>query len=135
MDVSPPTISGYCDVCPTSAEVQAVLGPLGFRQTFALDAQPAGIEESAAPAQFYFEDAVGTQVCFLAGRDTSRRGSRLPPHASRFLIYAGGFPSVVAGVRAALEQRWSLLWQPSDPSAPANKRPPRRKLRRHEEHP
>lgn len=92
-------------------DVQNVLRPLGFVQTFALPAQPARYGDPAEPAQHHFEDSrTGTQVVFLAGRDMSRKGNRLPPHQSCFLVYIGADPSILTRVRLALAQHWTCSW-------------------------
>jgi hypothetical protein len=121
----PKTLTAFCASCPEPIAVERVLKALGFRLVFFLpaDITNASLIENLPPlpAQYHFEDEVGTAVAYLAGIDSpsladdeddpeERANYRYPPHASRFWLTAGGRELVVRRVRDALAAKWNLHW-------------------------
>src|SRR5689334_19065690 len=80
-------LEALCMRCPSQREVSATLRSLGFHLTFQMPASRRPLSLAALPAQFHYSDARGTEVIYLAGRDTDPDGRRLPPHQSRFWLY------------------------------------------------
>jgi hypothetical protein len=86
-----PELEAFCATCPPPQEVSALLARLGFRLTFQMDEQPDRSSQlPPLPAQYHYkDDAHGTEVIYLAGRDTPLEGEAFPCHASRFWLYPG----------------------------------------------
>ena len=110
----------FCSTCPLAADVTTLLATLGFGLDFQLDAQPSHTSPlPPLPAQYHYKDACGTEVIYLAGRDLALDGQSLPPHASRFWLYAGADAEAFARVLTTLAQRYRLVWRaPSTQIAP-----------------
>lgn len=120
------TLTAFCASRPAPEEVEGVLKVLGFRLVFFLPADEANASMSdflpPLPAQYHFEDEVGTCVVYLAGVDAlcladdeddpkERTPHRYPPHASRFWLIPGGRDLVARRVRGPLAVTWALRWQ------------------------
>jgi hypothetical protein len=93
-----------------------MLAPLGFTLTFSLPEQTSTVALSPLPAQYHYEDGVGSALIYLAGRDctaTSSSKEGLPPHASRWLAYVGAKPEPLRRALRELAGRFSLDWQAS----------------------
>ena len=105
----------FCPTCPPAEDVTALLATLGLHLDFQLDAQRSHTSHlPPLPAQYHYTDAFGTEVIYLAGRDLALDGQSLPPHASRFWLYAGADAEAFTFVLSTLAQRYRLVWR--DPS-------------------
>lgn len=110
-----PEQGAFCMSRPDPDDVASALKPLGFCLTFQMSASSDGF---AFPAQYHFQSARGTQVIYLAGRDSSLDDEDFdevdtdpyPPHASRFWVYAGADLLVSRQVIALLERQWAVVW-------------------------
>jgi hypothetical protein len=106
----------FCATCPPVADVTALLATLGFRLDFQMDAQPSHTSPlSPLPAQYHYKDACGTEVIYLAGRDMALDGKSLPPHASRFWLYAGADSEAFILTLSTLAGHYRLVWRDSSP--------------------
>ena len=103
----------FCSTCPPVADITTLLATLGFRLEFQLDAQRSHTSPlPPLPAQYHYKDASsGTEVIYLAGRDLALDGKPLPPHASRFWLYAGAEAEAFTLVLTTLAQRYRLVWR------------------------
>jgi hypothetical protein len=102
----------FCVTCPPTAEVTALLATLDFQLDFQLDAQHTHTSHlPPLPAQYHYKDASGTELIYLAGRDTVLDGQPLLPHASRFWLYAGADSEAFTRVLTTLAQRYQLTWR------------------------
>ena len=113
-------LEAFCATCPPAEEVTTVLAKLGFHLDFQMDEQrDHPYELPPLAAQYHYKDAHGTEVIYLAGRDLpmNEDGYALPPHDSRFWLYAGGNAQTFQVVAATLALQWRLTW--CDPSAQA----------------
>jgi hypothetical protein len=81
-------ITAFCHCCPSVTAVTQTLHAAGCHLQFSMDAisPPSWASGGALPAQYHYTGPFGVEVLFLAGRDSSRNGERLPPHAARFWI-------------------------------------------------
>src|SRR5215472_18736606 len=79
-------LEAFCQTCPIPEAVTILLEGLGFSLSFQMDAihYPAYTRLPSLPAQYHYTDAHGTQVIYLAGKDTPLDGERLLRHSSRF---------------------------------------------------
>ena len=86
-----PELEAFCTICPAAQEVTALLTRLGFRLVFQMDEQSDHTSQlPPLPAQYHYkDDASGTEVIYLAGRDTPLEQEVFPCHASRFWLSAG----------------------------------------------
>ena len=75
------------------------------------DVSPDYEQIPSLPAQFHFQDVLGNQVIFLAGRDVDLDGVGFPDHASRFWLYPGADRTMYGRVAHVLAVRWSLTWR------------------------
>ncbi len=68
----PTELEAFCTTCPPTEEVSALLATLGFTLAFHMDAvQSPCAEVPPLPAQYHYKkDECGTEVIYLAGRDT-----------------------------------------------------------------
>ena len=117
---APTELHAFCATCPPAENVTELLARLGFRLAFQMGAQDdlkAGIHLPALPAQYHYKDACGTEVIYLAGRDTALEGEVLPLHASRFWLYPGANAQGFQLARSMLALSFQLSW--IDPSEPA----------------
>src|SRR5258708_16415020 len=67
------TLTAFCATCPDPAEVSHLLQGLGFHLVFFMPADTSGeymADLPPLPAQYHYEDAVGTRIEYLAGADT-----------------------------------------------------------------
>jgi hypothetical protein len=105
-------LEAFCSTCPLPETVRSLLEGLGFQLTFQMDAvrYPVWSSTPDLPAQFHFSDEHGTDVVFLAGKDTPTDGERFPPHTSRFWISAGADPTAYQRAAQVLASRWLLTW-------------------------
>ncbi len=108
-----PELQAFCALCPPPEEVAAFLGKLGFHLDFQMEEQHDHRSQfPPLPAQYHFKDAQGTEVIYLAGKDSplNEDGESLPPHASRFWLYAGaqreGFQSALSSLALAFHFTW-----------------------------
>lgn len=111
-------LESFCTTCPPVREVTAQLAQLGFRLTWQMDAMPGDSwgNMPSLPAQYHYQDKQGTQVTYLAGKDSpSLEGAEavFPPHESRWWIDPGLNRCAYEHVVHTLASRWSLTWQPS----------------------
>lgn len=108
-------VDAFCQTCPMPEEVATLLHPLGFRLVFEMKAviYPAYAHTPDLPAQYHYKDEDGTEVIYLAGRDTPCDGERFPSHASRFWLSPGAHLLVYRRVAHLLAATWSLCWKPS----------------------
>ncbi len=113
-------LEAFCATCPAPEEVTTLLAKLGFHLEFQMDEQcDHPYELPPLPAQYHYKDASGTEVIYLAGRDfpMNEDGDTLPPHASRFWLYAGADVQAFQLAASTLALHWRLAW--CDPSAQA----------------
>ena len=108
-------LEAFCPTCPAAADVTELLCQLGFHLAFQMDEQPDHTSQlPPLPAQYHYkDDAHGTEVIFLAGRDFPMLddGCTLPPHASRFWLYAGADIHASQFVASTLTAHWRLTWR------------------------
>lgn len=132
----PKTLTAFCLSRPEPEEVEKVLQNLGFHLSFFLAADETGTPANSnlppLPAQYHFEDEVGTYVTYLAGVDAPCLADdeddpeeytryRYPPHASRFWLIPGGHELVTFRVRDTLAALWMLSWLELSEDQPAHK--------------
>ncbi|GCE18678.1 hypothetical protein [Dictyobacter kobayashii] len=110
------TLEGFCQTCPDPQEVAAMLEPLGLSLQFQ---SAVSISYSAPylPAQYHYQGAQGTEVIFLAGKDTPENGTRFPPHRSRWWIYRGASHYAFNLVAQEIAARWGIDWLDNQESA------------------
>lgn len=113
-------LEAFCSTCPAAQEVTALLADLGFRLGFQMEEQRdhSGLLPPL-PAQYHYKnDASGTEVIFLAGRDfpMNEDGSSLPPHASRFWLYVGADAQAFESVASMLAPAYHFTWCDSSES-------------------
>ena len=115
VDTTEEALEAFCPTCPNAEEVTRMLHNVGFELVFYMghDASPLYEQLPTLPAQFHFSDSVGTEVIFLAGKDTDLDGGQLPEHASRFWLYLGADRAAHHRIAALLSVRWSFTWQAS----------------------
>ncbi len=103
-------LEAFCVACPDPQMVTAFLRTFGFSLAFQMEAIQA--EEAAPlPAQYHYQDNYGTEVIYLAGKDTSDDETiHYPHHASRLWAYSGSNQEAYSRVVQALASRWFLLW-------------------------
>lgn len=92
----------------------AVLASLDFRLVFSMPCQGSQDTLPPLPAQYHYRDRQGTEVIYLAGRDSPLLTGELslPPHESRFWLSRGGSDSdTFRLVRARLAGRWHFQWK------------------------
>ena len=112
-----PTVSelhAFCATCPPPEEVVVLLGRLGFHLDFQMEEQRDHRSQlPPLPAQYHFKDPHGTEVIYLAGRDSplNEDGESLPPHASRFWLYAGADRQAFQWARFTLALSYQITWR------------------------
>jgi hypothetical protein len=105
-------LEAFCSTCPAAQEVTALLTRLGFRLEFQMDEQRSHTSQlPPLPAQYHYKDAAGTEVIYLAGRDTPLEGEAFPFHASRFWLYAGAHIQAHELTLSTLTQTYLLAWR------------------------
>ncbi len=115
-------LTAFCAICPEPGEVTALLQGVGLHLDFFLEADDADTELPPLPAQYHYEDEIGTRVAYLAGTDIPCLADdeddpqqmtryRYPPHASRFWLTPGGSELVTRRVQEALATAFHLRWQ------------------------
>jgi hypothetical protein len=114
-------LEAFCSTCPAAQDVTALLARLGFRLEFQMDEQRdhSGLLPPL-PAQYHYKnDAHGTQVIFLAGRDfpVNEDGGTLPSHASRFWLYEGADAQAFESVATMLGLTYQFTWRDSSEDA------------------
>ena len=113
-------LEAFCASCPPAEDVTTLLAKLGFHLDFQMDEQrDHPYELPPLAAQYHCKDTSGTEVIYLAGRDfpMNEDGDTLPPHASRFWLYAGADVQAFQLAACTLALQWRLAW--CDPSAQA----------------
>ncbi len=106
-------LEAFCATCPAPEDVTTLLVKLGFHLDFQMGEQrDHQYELPPLPAQYHYKDASGTEVIYLAGRDypLNEDGYSLPPHASRFWLYAGADAQAFQLAAATLALHWQLAW-------------------------
>lgn len=114
-------LTAFCQMCPKPGEVELALQELGFHLVFSLPGEARGeyTDLPPLPAQFHYEDTIGTCVEFLAGPDTpcldddefaGLASPRYPAHASRFWLTSGGHELAMQRTQELLRKRWALEW-------------------------
>ena len=117
-------LTAFCATCPESAEVGRVLEEVGLHLVFWMAADDTATSQqdlATLPAQYHYEDGIGTAVIYLAGKDApglaneeekpvGRVSVRYPPHASRFWLIPGGRELVTRRVSEALSAAFGLRW-------------------------
>jgi hypothetical protein len=106
-------LEAFCSTCPAALEVTALLARLGFRLAFQKDEQPDRSSQlPPLPAQYHYKDeALGTEVIFLAGRDTPLEGEVFPFHASRFWLYEGADAQAFQDALTTLALAFQITWR------------------------
>jgi hypothetical protein len=108
-------VAAFCQQCPDEPTLTAHLGTLGFSLTFQMEGSPAYPSDNipALPAQYHYQDAYGTEVIYLAGRDIPPEdGLHYLPHCSRFWVYPGARSEAYQQVIASITARWFVMWFP-----------------------
>ncbi|HLG77544.1 MAG TPA: hypothetical protein VKX46_14095 [Ktedonobacteraceae bacterium] len=109
----PAPLEAFCPLCPPPDEVTAVLHTHGFRLTLSME--PSNGPRRAVPllpAHYHFRDETGTEVIFLAGKDTPEDAmARFPIHASRWWVYPGANPAVYQHLLLIASAHWPLTWK------------------------
>jgi hypothetical protein len=108
-------VAAFCQQCPDEPTVRNHLGTLGFSLTFQMEGSPAYPSDNipALPAQYHYQDAFGTEVIYLAGRDSPPEdGLRYPPHRSRFWVYPGAKSEAYIQAIASVTDHWFVMWFP-----------------------
>ena len=106
-------LEAFCRTCPAPQEVTACLHTMGFTLVFQMPACIPSASSAVAPlpAQFHYERADGTEVIYLAGRDTPLEdGEVFPFHASRFWLYAGADAQVFQLAMSTLALSYQFTW-------------------------
>jgi hypothetical protein len=108
----PTELEAFCTTCPPAEEVSALLATLGFTLAFHMDAvQSPCAEVPPLPAQYHYKkDACGTEVIYLAGRDTPLEGEVFPFHASRFWLYTGADAQAFQLAMSTFALRYQFTW-------------------------
>jgi hypothetical protein len=104
----------FCRTCPEPQEVTTCLHTMGFTLVFQMPACIPSASSAVAllPAQFHYERPDGLSIIYLAGQDRAdEEEERLPPHASRWWVYAGAHSGAVSQVIHALTIKWSCTWR------------------------
>jgi hypothetical protein len=105
-------LEAFCLICPPPQDVSALLATLGFTLAFHMDAVRSPCEEvPPLPAQFHYKDASGTEVIYLAGRDTPLEGEVFPLHASRFWLYVGADTQAFQLTMSTLALSYLYTWR------------------------
>lgn len=118
------TITAFCAGCPDPQEVTRLLQGLGFHLVFSMPAEPTAAYVTGLPplpAQYHYEDSIGTRVEYLAGVDTPCLADEeddgtlyapyfFPPHLSRFWLTQGGQEFATIRARGALADAFGLRW-------------------------
>ena len=109
----PAELEAFCTTCPPPQEVSALLATLGFTLAFQMQEQDALVHLPALPAQYHYKkDGCGTEVIYLAGRDTPLEGEVFPFHASRFWLYAGADAQAFQRTLSLLALRYQFtIWR------------------------
>lgn len=111
-------LEAFCQTRPDPERVTQLLKQLGFHLDFSMpECNYSYGQTPTLPAQYHYEDGQGTQAIYLAGRDANTDEIFLPPHASRFWLYAGRNIDRYQLVRQILASWWQLPWQPVASSA------------------
>jgi hypothetical protein len=107
-------LEAFCLTCPAPQEVTECLHTMGFTLVFQMPACIPSASSAVAPlpAQFHYERPDGVSIIYLAGQDSADEAEeRLPPHASRWWVYAGADPDAFSRVTHALAITWSCTWR------------------------
>jgi hypothetical protein len=106
-------LSAFCATCPLPEDVSTVLGSLGFLLAFTMPAEEHGtyMHLPPLPAQFHYDGPCGTEVIYLAGRDTPLEGEVFPFHASRFWLYTGADAQAFQLTMSTLAFRYQFTWR------------------------
>ncbi len=107
----PPELEAFCTTCPPAEEVSALLATLGFTLSFQMQEQGALVHLPLLPAQYHYKDACGTEVIYLAGRDTPLEGEVFPFHASRFWLYKGADAQAFQLTMSTLALSYRFTWR------------------------
>ena len=113
-------LEAFCATCPPADDVTTLLVKLAFHLDFQMGEQrDHPYELPPLAAQYHYKDASGTEAIYLAGRGypPNEDGYSLPPHASRFWLYAGADVQAFQLAACTLALQWRLAW--CDPSAQA----------------
>ena len=107
-------LKAFCVTCPAAQDVTALLATLGFRLEFQMDEQHDHSSQlPPLPAQYHYkDDTSGTELIYLAGRDfpMNEEGCTLPPHASRFWLYAGADMRAFQSAASMLALSYQFTW-------------------------
>jgi hypothetical protein len=123
-DAKQQSLTAFCATCPEAAEVGRVLEEAGLHLVFWMAADDTATSQhdlATLPAQYHYEDGIGTAVIYLAGKDApglandgqkpvGRVSGRYPAHASRFWLIPGGRELVTRRVSEALSAAFGLRW-------------------------
>src|SRR6476646_938808 len=110
----PPELEAFCTICPSAEEVSTLLAELGFTLTFQMQEQDdlnTLVHLPVLPAQYHYKDGYGTEVIYLAGRDTPLEGEVFPFHASRFWLYTGSDALAFQLAMSKLVLRYQFTWR------------------------
>ena len=103
----------FCPTCLPAEEVSALLAKVGLTLAFQMEAQDdlkTMVHLPALPAQYHYKDNHGTEVIYLAGRDTALEGEVFPFHASRFWLYPGADVQAFQLALSTLALSYQFTW-------------------------
>lgn len=105
-------LEAFCHHCPKESDVTAILQTLGFRLAFQMGpfTPPESSDVPALPPQYHYADQHGTEIVYLAGRDTPEDGERFPFHASRFWLWPGADAQAHARSATLLASTYHFRW-------------------------
>jgi hypothetical protein len=110
-----PEVEAFCPTCPPVEDVSALLATLGFHLAFQMEARDdlrTLVHLPALPAQYHYKDVShGTEVIYLAGRDTALEGEVFPFHASRFWLYPGADMQAFQLAMSTLALGYQFTWR------------------------
>jgi hypothetical protein len=110
-----PELEAFCPTCPPVEDVSALLTTLGFHLAFQMEARDdlrKLVHLPTLPAQYHYkDDAHGTEVIYLAGRDTALEGEVFPFHASRFWLYPDANMQAFQLTLSTLALSYQFTWR------------------------
>lgn len=107
-------LEAFCLECPPDNEVTALLAGLGFHLVFEMPAQiyPEHANTPDLPAQYHYRDQHGTELIYLAGKDSNEQDKpHLPQHASRWWLYPGSSQYSYNLAMQTLSSKWKMKWE------------------------